>query len=90
MYGLRKVLEKGDYYINSTWNGREPTATEDYERLRARLRQWNVAPAAFPWRKRVVSLFGLTSAGKSSLLNHIFTVVCARAGGGQIDTTVRD
>ncbi len=39
------------------------------------------------WNKLVVGIFGTTSSGKSSLVSHLFTVVCsASSGAGQIDT----
>ena len=54
---------------------------EDYNRLCAKLQHWGVPPRTFPWKKYVLTIYGTTSAGKSSLVNHLFTLTVARSGG---------
>jgi len=54
---------------------------EDYNRLCAKLQHWGVPPRTFPWKKYVITIYGTTSAGKSSLVNHLFTLTVARSGG---------
>eukprot|EP01102_Stenamoeba_stenopodia_P000706 TRINITY_DN10652_c0_g1_i1.p1 TRINITY_DN10652_c0_g1~~TRINITY_DN10652_c0_g1_i1.p1 ORF type:complete len:806 (-),score=169.71 TRINITY_DN10652_c0_g1_i1:127-2544(-) len=74
-YGTKMLTQQKDF-----------TPQEDYSRLCAKLQHWGVPPRTFPWKKYVITIYGTTSAGKSSLVNHLFTLSVARSGGTQIDT----
>eukprot|EP00727_Mastigamoeba_balamuthi_P010053 m51a1_g5670 hypothetical protein (501) ;mRNA; f:926474-928572 len=58
---------------------------EDYAMVMSVLQKWSLTPRRFLWRKYVLSLFGSTSSGKSSLVNHLFQIPVVHPGVGQTD-----
>jgi energy-coupling factor transporter ATP-binding protein EcfA2 len=66
-----------------------PSAQEDFEYVSSLLRKHGIRAQQlkFAWSKLCVCIFGTTSSGKSSLVNHLFTLVAASSSGaGQVDT----
>ena len=66
-----------------------PSQKEDYDYVLNLFKKQGLASQQmkYAWPKLVVGIFGTTSSGKSSLVSHLFTLVCSSSSGaGQIDT----
>jgi len=63
-----------------------PDRKDDYQELVDLFKYWNEIPPKPIWEKYVVSVFGTTSAGKSSFMNHIIGMPLCHTSVGQVDT----
>lgn len=80
---LKVLLDRGLTMIPAP--SKDVSAVDDYNWLSAKLKELGEPARMYPWKKYVVTLFGPTSSGKSSLVNHLMTIPCTRSGDSQID-----
>ncbi|KAH3742683.1 hypothetical protein Pelo_15927 [Pelomyxa schiedti] len=59
---------------------------DDYEFLMELCENLRVKTERWLWKKLVIGIFGVTSAGKSAFINHVFTIPVTRSAIGVCDT----
>jgi hypothetical protein len=76
-HGLSKLLDNRD----------KATPEQDFDYVQTLFKKQGLVMQKFSWDKLVIGIFGTTSAGKSSFVNHLLTLCCAASSmAGQVDT----